>query len=347
MKMSGFKLDKLSLPLIQGGMGVGISLGGLAGAVAREGAMGVISTASVGFMEEDFYDNPAEASERALRREIRKARRISEGRCLVAVNAMSVTTDYRRLVSAAVDEGIDAVISGAGIPTDLPELVKGSDTMAIPIVSSPKAAKVIAGLWRRHYGYVPDAIVVEGPKAGGHLGFGQEDLEKGTCMPLSEIVSQVCGLFPDIPVFGAGGVRSPEDVQTLIEAGAFGVQVATPFILTKECDASEGFKRAIAEAGKGDIFILKSPVGMPGRGLKTPLTKSVAEGKRFPPAKCVRCIRTCNPAETPYCITEALKNAFLGNLETGLFFTGESGAYIDEIKTVRQVIEDLFGKEKI
>jgi nitronate monooxygenase len=345
--MSGSKFSRLTVPLIQGGMGVGISLGGLAGAVAREGAMGVISTASIGFTEEDFYKNPAEASERALRREIRKARKISEGKGMVAVNAMSVTTDYARLVRAAADEGIDAVISGAGLPTELPELLTGSDALAIPIVSSAKAAKVITGLWKRHHGYTPDAIVVEGPKAGGHLGFDREELLAGTCPPLTETVAEVSRLFPEIPVFGAGGVRSPEDVKAVMDAGACGVQVATPFILTEECDASEGFKRAIAEAGEDDIFILKSPVGMPGRGLKTPLTEAVAAGRRFPPSKCVRCIRTCNPAETPYCITEALKNAYLGNRETGLFFSGESGAYINEIKTVKQVVESLFGKDGI
>ncbi|HIV80553.1 MAG TPA: nitronate monooxygenase, partial [Candidatus Avanaerovorax faecigallinarum] len=201
--------------------------------------------------------------------------------------------------------------------------------------------------WKRHHGYIPDAIVVEGPKAGGHLGFDRKDLLAGTCAPLTETVGEVSRLFPDIPVFGAGGVRSPEDVKAVIDAGACGVQVATPFILTEECDASEGFKRAIAEAGEDDIFILKSPVGMPGRGLKTPLTTAVEAGKRFPPSKCVRCIRTCNPAETPYCITEALKNAYLGNREKGLFFSGESGAYIDEIKTVKQVVESLFGKDGI
>ena len=345
--MSESKFGRLSVPLIQGGMGVGISLGGLAGAVAREGAMGVISTASIGFLEEDFYENPAEASERALRREIRKARKISEGKGMVAVNAMSVTTDFARLVKAAADEGIDAVISGAGLPTDLPELLKGTGTLAIPIVSSAKAAKVIAGLWKRHHGYIPDAIVVEGPKAGGHLGFDRDSLLDGTCQPLTEIVSEVSRLFPEIPVFGAGGVRSQEDVKAVMDAGAYGVQVATPFILTEECDASEGFKKAIVEACEEDIFILKSPVGMPGRGLRTPLTEAVAAGKKFPPSKCVNCIRTCKPSETPYCITEALKNAFLGNRERGLFFSGESGAYINEVKTVKQVVESLFGKDII
>ena len=223
--MSGSKFSQLTVPLIQGGMGVGISLGGLAGAVAREGAMGVISTASIGFTEKDFYENPAEASERALRREIRKARKISEGKGMIAVNAMSVTTDFARLVKAAADEGIDAVISGAGLPTELPGLLAGSGALAIPIVSSAKAAKVITGLWKRHHGYTPDAIVVEGPKAGGHLGFDRENLVGGTCPPLTETVAEVSRLFPDIPVFGAGGVRSPEDVKAVSQRSFIGVEV--------------------------------------------------------------------------------------------------------------------------
>ncbi len=327
-------------------MGVGISLGGLAGAVAREGAMGVISTASVGFMEEDFCENPQKASVRALKREIGKAREISEGRGMIAVNAMAVTCDFSVLVKAAVEEGVDAVISGAGLPTDLPKLVKGSDALAIPIVSSPKAAKVITGLWKRHHDMTPDAIVVEGPKAGGHLGFDREELEGKNCMELTEIVSQVKDLFPEIPIFGAGCVRSREDVEKVLRAGAFGVQVATPFILTRECDASEAFKEIIASAKPEDIRILKSPVGMPGRGLSSPLTEAVEAGRRFPPSKCVRCIKTCNPAETDYCITEALKAACLGDWEHGLFFSAEKGAMVNRIRTVKQVIDDLFGKDR-
>ena len=344
-RLSG-KLSELSHPLIQGGMGIGISMGGLAGAVAAEGAMGVISTANIGFTEEDFWQNPDGAAERSLRREIRKAREISGGKGLLAINAMVVTNNYRRMVEAAAEEGIDAVISGAGLPLELPELLAGSDVLVAPIVSGAKAARTITNLWSRRYGRTPDFIVAEGSMAGGHLGFGEEELMDGSCKPLEEIVADIRRLLPELPIFAGGSVFDRDDIDKMIKAGADGVQIATRFIATEECDASDGYKQTIIDATEDDVMIVKSPVGMPGRGLRTPLTEKTAKGLRVPPQKCINCIRTCEPKTTPYCINKALIEAYKGNYEEGLFFCGGNVGRVNEMTTVRKLIEELFPRQK-
>lgn len=341
------KLSWLTAPVIQGGMGIGISMGGLAGAVAAEGGMGVISTANIGFREPDFWTNPYEANDRALRREIRKAREISGGRGLLAINAMVVTTNYGDVIRTACEEGIDAIISGAGVPLSLPEHVKDFDVMIAPIVSSGKSARVLMGAWKKRYDRRPDFIVVEGCEAGGHLGFTREEAERGTAKSLDHILSDVLavaggpGTEDSIPVFCAGGVFDREDLVRLLNAGAAGVQMATRFIAAEECDASEGFKEALLRAAAEDVTILRSPVGMPGRGLSSPLVQKVAAGDRILPKKCIGCIATCKPAETPYCINQALINAFYGDFENGLFFCGSSVGRINHKTTVHELMEEL------
>ena len=335
------RLDKLSVPVIQGGMGVGISLGGLAGAVAACGGMGVISTANIGFREPDFYENTDEADRRALIKEIQKAREIAGGRGLIAVNAMAATTRYAAMVRTACEAGIDAVISGAGLPLELPALTEGFDVMIAPIVSGGRAAKSLLKLWRKHWGRTADFVVVEGSRAGGHLGFKPEELASGRAKPLPELVAQVCAEAPGIPVFAAGSVFDRADMAEVKAAGAYGVQIATRFIACRECDASQGFKDVILAAGDEDVMILKSPVGMPGRGLRTPLMEQVAAGKRLLPEKCVRCIKTCDPQTTPYCINRALTAAFYGNYEEGLFFCGGNVGRIREMTTAAALMEEL------
>lgn len=338
-------LDRLERPLIQGGMGIGVSMGNLAGAVAAEGAMGVISTANIGFTEEDFWEAHDDAAERSLRREIRKAKTISKGKGLLAINAMVVTNNYERMVRVACEEGIDAVISGAGIPLELPGILGGSGVMAAPIVSSAKGAKTIANFWLKRFGKKPDFIVAEGSLAGGHLGFDEQDLINGRCQSLKTIVSEIKDLFSDIPLFAGGSVFDRSDIEAVMEAGADGVQIATRFIATKECDASEKFKQTIIEAKEEDMVILKSPVGMPGRGLLTPLVQKAKAGLRTPPIKCINCIRTCNPATTVYCINRALIEAFKGNLQEGLFFCGGNVGRIKEMTTVKDLIDELFPRK--
>lgn len=345
------KLSKLSIPVIQGGMGVGISLGGLAGAVAACGGMGVISTANIGFREPDFFNNTEEADRRALVKEIRKAREIAGGKGLIAVNAMAATTRYDAMVRTACEEGVDAVISGAGLPLELPALTEGFEVMIAPIVSSGRAAKTLLTAWQRRHGRKADFVVVEGSRAGGHLGFGREELTEGRAKPLAEIVAEVCAVCRDfskaregggpIPVFAAGSVFDRRDMTEVKKAGARGVQIATRFIACRECDASQGFKDVILAAGAEDVMILKSPVGMPGRGLRTPLMEKVAKGERLLPKKCVRCIRTCNPETTPYCISRALTAAFYGNYEEGLFFCGGNVGRVKEMTTAAALMEEL------
>ena len=334
-------LNKLSIPLIQGGMGVGISLGGLAGAVAKEGGMGVISTACIGFREPDFYENPSEAGRRALKKEIEKARRISCGNGMIAVNVMVATTDFEAMVLAACDYGIDAVISGAGLPLNLPKLTEGKDVLIAPIVSGKKAASMLKRMWQKRYNRLPDFFVCESSLAGGHLGFSEEDALKNTDEDSLRDLEEVITEAGDIPVFSAGGVFDASDIKKRIELGAKGVQIGTRFIATEECDATEGFKKVITEAESEDVFVLKSPVGMPGRGLRTPLMNKVSNGERKPAERCIGCIKTCNPKETPYCISNALIQAFYGNLEEGLFFGGSNTGRIKEIVTVKELVEEL------
>lgn len=334
----------LALPLIQGGMGIGVSLGKLAGHVARTGAMGVVSAANPGYAEADFWQNPVGANFRALKREIQKAKELSQGKGLVGVNVMVATQDYAQCVTTAMDAGADAIISGAGLPLKLPELAAGRDVLIAPIVSSGKAASLICRSWQKRYQRLPDFLVLEGSLAGGHLGFPLEQLQSGTTSPLPQLLDEVIEAtkpFGHLPVFVAGGIESGKELVNWIEAGAAGVQVATQFIATHECDASQGYKEIMVNAKPQDVTIVKSPVGMPGRALLSPLMERVAQGRRELIKHCSRCLAHCNPAETPYCITKALIDGVEGKWETGLFFCGANVGNIKEIVSVKQLVSRL------
>ncbi len=344
--MSMKTLEKLRIPLIQGGMGIGISLSGLAGAVAACGGMGVISTANIGFREPDFYDNPKEANKRALRAEIRRAFEIAGGNGMICVNAMVATSDYEDAVKVACEEGVDAIISGAGLPLRLPELTAGYDVLLGPVVSGAKACSTIMKIWERHSGRKPDFFVAEGQGAGGHLGFSHEDIFYDKCgKDIFDITEEVCKAAKDIPVFSAGSIFDRKDIEKAKALGAYGAQIGTRFIATYECDASQEYKDVILKAEEKDLVCFASPVGMPARGLKTPLIEKVMEGERTEPEKCIGCIRTCRPDETPYCITRALIDACLGKYKTGLFFAGSNVGRINEMKTVKELILELFGDD--
>ena len=339
----------LSVPILQGGMGVGVSLGGLAGAVAACGGMGCISTADAGYREPDFARDPASANHRALTAEIRKAKQIANGAGMVAINAMVATQDYAAAIRTAVEAGVDAVVSGAGLPLELPGLVNTMEVAIAPIVSSGRAAKLILRRWAKEFGRTADFVVIEGCKAGGHLGFAEQDLFSGTCQTLDEILPEVLAEVKpyeaqfghSIPVFVAGGVYTGADLAHFTRLGAAGVQLATRFITTYECDASQGYKDVLLNAGSEDVRIIHSPVGMPGRALNTPLVQAMAEGRRFPPRHCARCLKTCDPAKEPYCITHALIEAVKGNLEEGLFFCGANVGRLDRMYTVRELMDEL------
>lgn len=339
----------LTVPILQGGMGVGVSLGGLAGAVAACGGMGCISTADAGYREPDFARDPDSANRRALAAEIKKAKRLADGMGMVAINAMVATRNYADAVRTAVEAGVDAIVSGAGLPLELPGLTGNADIALAPIVSSGRAAKLILRRWAKAFGRTADFVVIEGCKAGGHLGFSEEELRGGTCQTLDEILPEVLAEVKpfeeqfghEIPVFVAGGVYTGADMAHFTKMGAAGVQLATRFITTYECDASERYKQTLLNARAEDVRIIHSPVGMPGRALNTPLVQKLAEGKRFPPEHCARCLKSCDPAKVPYCITHALIEAVQGNVEKGLFFCGANVGRLDRMRSVKELIDEL------
>lgn len=338
---------KAEVPVIQGGMGVGISLSGLAGAVAAQGAIGIISTAQIGYREPDFDEHPIEANMRAIRQEIEKAKEISGGG-IVGVNIMVATKEYERYVQAAVEAGADLIISGAGLPMKLPALAGESKTKLAPIVSSLKSAEVIFKYWMKKYNRLPDLVVIEGPRAGGHLGFHMEELENIDDAAYDEEIKRIIARVneygaqqgKEIPVVVAGGVYERKDMEHYMEMGAAGVQMATRFVTTYECDASPAYKQSYIDAKKEDIIIVKSPVGMPGRAIRNPFMERAKEG-RIPHGRCHTCISTCKPAETPYCITEALVNAAVGNVDQALLFCGSNAYRAEKLEHVKDIIDEF------
>lgn len=347
MKLPKLKIGEklLEIPIIQGGMGVGVSLANLAGNVAKNGGLGVISSAQIGFKEEDFETNTYEANYRALEKNIKKAKKISNNNGMIGVNIMCVTTNYEEMVKKAAGAGADIIISGAGLPKNLPELVKGYETKIAPIVSSARAANLICKLWITKYDYIPDMIVVEGPKAGGHLGFNIEELSNEE-IDIFNITSQVRNIIKQyeekynkhIPVISAGGIFDGKDIVKALKYGADGVQIATKFVTTKECDADIKFKEAYVRAKKEDVIIIKSPVGMPGRAIKNHFLENL---RGYKLTKCFNCIKTCDRKTIPYCITQALINSVTGNIDNGLIFCGSNVDKIDKITDVKTVISEL------
>lgn len=352
-KLKSLKLGEkiAALPIIQGGMGVGVSRSGLAGAVAREGGVGVISTAQIGYDEEGFEQDQAGCNRKAIRKHIKKAKEIACGNGLVGVNIMVALKHYEEHVREAVAAGADVIISGAGLPVNLPSLVsEACGTKIAPIVSSARAAKLILKMWAHKYNRTADFIVVEGPKAGGHLGFSREDLEH---LEELDYDSEICHIIQckkeyeeryerPIPVIVAGGIFDREDIARVIELGADGVQIASRFVATEECDAAEAYKQAYIDAKEEDVQIIQSPVGMPGRALRNKFIRQV-EKARQPVAKCYNCLEKCNPAKVPYCITKALIDAVKGDVENGLVFCGSNVGRIKEMTTVHQLMQELAG----
>ena len=335
------------VPVIQGGMGVGVSLSSLAGAVAAEGGIGVISTAQIGYRESDFDIDPIGANLRAIKTEIEKARQIAKGGIL-GVNIMVATRKYEEYVKAAVAAGIDLIISGAGLPMELPKLVGKTKTKMVPIVSSVKSAQVIMRYWWKKYNRLPDAVVIEGPLAGGHLGFHKEQLEDIEGLHYDQEVRAIIEKVNEtaaehdmrIPVIMAGGVYTREDMEQYLKMGVSGVQMATRFVTTYECDADEAYKQCYIDAKKEDIVIVQSPVGMPGRAILNPFMKRAKEGQ-IPHEKCHLCISTCKGNDTPYCITDALINAVKGKVNDALLFCGANAYRATHLEHVRDIMEEF------
>lgn len=359
-KLKPLKIGELVVekPIVQGGMGVGISLSSLAGTVAKAGGMGIISTAQIGFREPDFSENPLKANLRAIGKELEKARKIAP-QGVIGFNIMVATKDYALYVKEAVKAGADIIISGAGVPVNLPELTKGAKAKIAPIVSTAKSAMVLCKMWDRKYQTAPDMVVIEGPLAGGHLGFSLKQLEefgvsvgaedtvleqKDYEQEIQDIIRIVKGYEEKyqrhIPVVTAGGIYTYEDVVHQIELGADGVQVATRFVTTEECDAPAVYKEAYINAQKDDIVITKSPVGMPGRAIKNEFLSQVGKVP-FKLDKCYQCLEKCDKATIPYCITKALVNAATGDLNHALLFCGSNAYRASKIETVQDVMDQL------
>ena len=335
------------IPISQGGMGVGISLSGLASAVAKEGGIGVIAGAMIGMGEPDIGSNYREANMRALATELRKAREKTSG--ILGVNIMVALTNFGDLVKTSIKEGADVIFAGAGLPLDLPSyLVDGAKTKLVPIISSARAATIICKKWMSKFDYLPDAFVVEGPKAGGHLGFKPEQLDDPE-FSLEKTVPEVVEAVKEfeskagrpIPVIAAGGVWDGADIYKFMQLGASGVQMGTRFVATHECDADIKFKESYVNAKEEDIQIIKSPVGLPGRAVDGPFLQDVKAGLRKP-FKCpFHCISSCDFTKSPYCIALALVNAKKGLLKHGFAFAGANAYRVSAIVSVKELIESL------
>lgn len=340
----------LEHPIIQGGMGIGVSRSRLAGAVAREGGMGVISTAQIGYDSPLFAQKPEEANLQALPEQIRLAKQQAGGKGIVAVNIMSVTQLYGDYVKTAISAGADAVISGAGLPLDLPRHAAESGCKIAPIVSSSKAASLILGSWDRKCHCTADFLVMESPYSGGHQGYKKEQLknlertaaefdgEVGKTVLIKSAYEEKYG--KKIPLFVGGGIFTKEDKEHFMRLGADGVQVGTRFIATEECDASDAYKEVFLKARAEDVAIIDSPVGMPGRAIRNLFVERMMQGSERI-SWCYNCLKACNPATAKYCISQALINAVKGDVDNGLIFCSAKVEQIKKIQTVREVMDDL------
>jgi nitronate monooxygenase len=350
-----FKMPKMNigsrtlpLPIIQGGMGVGISLSNLASAVAEQGGMGVIAANGIGMIEPDYYTDGRAANIRALRSEIRRARSRTSG--LIGINIMVAANDFQQLLDVAIEEKVDALFLGAGLPIkNIPVAkIRAAKVLVVPIVSSGRAAELIFKYWQKNYNDIPDAVVVEGPLAGGHLGFRAEKLQDAD-QALEVLVPQVIAALESfqntfnkkIPVIAAGGIFSGDDILRFLQLGAQGVQMATRFVATDECDADIRFKEAYLKCTPEDIVIIKSPVGLPGRAIRNQFLDNAAAGVRNVKRCAWRCLEMCDIKHADYCISVALDNARQGLLDQGFAFCGANAHLVKEIVTVPSLFNSL------
>lgn len=354
MNLPELKIGNLiaKIPIVQGGMGVGISLSSLAGAVAAQGGIGVISGVEIGFNEPDYDKNKRKANIRALKYHIQKAKeKCKEG--IIGVNIMTALNNFDEMVRESVNAKVDIIFAGAGLPLKLPKYTKESDTKIAPIVSSGRTAGIICKSWDRHYNVLPDALVVEGPKAGGHLGFSKDTLDTPENQ-LNNLLSDVLNTIKPyeakynkkIPVIAGGGVFDGKDIANLMKIGASGIQMGTRFVATYECDASEEFKKAYINANEEDLEIIQSPVGMIGRAIRNHFLDEVKSGSKKPIKCFTNCLKTCNPDNAPYCIAQALINAQKGNMESGFAFAGVNAYRINKIQSVKELMTELVEETK-
>jgi len=334
---------EINPPIIQGGMGVRVSRSGLASAVANEGCAGIIASVGLGTFEDASGSKFVELNNDALRSEIRKARSLSNG--VIGVNVMVVLSNYEELVKVCVEEKVDIIICGSGLPLDLPKKTENTNIKLIPIVSSARAFNIIYRKWKQNYNKVPDAVILEGPMAGGHLGFSYDEIINEKALPLEQLVKELVEfvetLEETIPVIAAGGIFDGNDIAKFLKIGASGVQMATRFVCTFECDVHDDFKQAYITSKKEDIVIINSPVGLPGRVIRNDFTRRVMKGETIP-FKCpFHCLRSCNPRTAPYCIAQVLADASKGMLLNSFVFAGSNAYRCKEIVSVKTLINQL------
>jgi len=323
-------------------MGVRVSKSNLAAAVANEGCAGVIATVGLGHYENEPGADFAEGSRVALQKEIRKTREMTDG--IIAANVMVALSNYESLVRVCVEEKVDMIISGAGLPMKLPAYTSGTDIQLVPIVSSARSLKLIYRKWTKDFNRSPDAVIVEGMKAGGHLGYSSEQLDQGSPTldeTLADVLEFTRQLPKPIPVIAAGGIFTGQDMARYLKLGASGVQMATRFVCTEECDVDMKFKQAYLDAGPEDISLIKSPVGLPGRVIKNAFVEKLNAGERVPFQCKYQCLRTCNPSTAPYCIAAVLAKASEGKMDEAFAFAGSNAWRCNEIVSVKSLIQTI------
>ena len=353
MKVPKLQIGNLTadIPIIQGGMGVRVSLSSLASAVANEGGIGTISSIGLG----NFDDSKREyekISREALVREITKARSMTDGH--IAINFMGVLSNVDDLVTTAVREGIKMIVFGAGLPTKLPALVQDPSVNLVPIISSSRVAEFILRTWDKRYQRTADGLILEGPLAGGHLGFSEEQLKHTEDYSLEKLLPEVLETIKPyedkygkkIPVITGGGIYNGKDIARMLSMGASGVQMGTRFVCTEECDVSREFKQAYLDAKQEDIVIIKSPVGMPGRAINNRFLKNLEVKGKLKINCPYRCLTACKVEKARYCIAQALVNSYFGDVDHGLIFCGQNAYRIAKITTVKKLIQELLSELK-
>lgn len=326
-------------------MGVRVSSSSLASAVSNEGGLGVIAAVGLG---QGYLDSEADFKERSRSAFVEIIRRTRElTKKPFGVNIMCALSNYEDLVDAAQKENVPVIISGAGLPLKLPSLVHNQITKLVPIVSSARATHIICSAWLRRYKRLPDAVIVEGPMAGGHLGYSLDELADSANFNLGRILKEVLAAVREfdtqgiIPVIAAGGVFDGKDIAEMLSLGASGVQMGTRFVCTHECDVAQSYKDAFIAAEKEDIVVIKSPVGMPGRVINNDFVKRITAGEKMDFGCVYRCLATCDPSKVNYCIAKALINASQGELDKGFAMCGSNAFRIKKIVSVKELIREL------
>ncbi|MDP8216902.1 MAG: nitronate monooxygenase family protein [Candidatus Kaelpia imicola] len=348
MEFKGLNIGdlKIEIPIIQGGMGVRVSNYSLVSAVSNEGALGVIAAVGLGETVDCSESDYKKRSSEALRESIRETKKRTDKP--FGVNIMCALSNYDELVAVAEEEKVDVIITGAGLSMKLPSLVKNPRTKLLPIVSSGRAARIICANWKRKFNRLPDAVVVEGPLAGGHLGFSRAELDDPQHFYLDKILVDVIevvkGFQADqhkIPVIAAGGIFDGKDIARVMKLGASGVQMATRFVCTHECDVSPKYKEMYINAKEEGIVIIQSPVGLPGRVIRNDFVTRIMQGERIDFECAYQCLSTCNPKKVNYCIGKALINASRGRMDKGFAMCGSNAYRINKIISVKELINEL------